>query len=283
MARDLLDRFFSGIADKPAFLPFGEELAVRVGGASTEEMQTDPAVWGSNVVKTARLLEADGLVLGFNYATETTEIINTRASPEFENLHEALNRVGQTDRSWAAIVAAIAGPISLAKGDAEMLVTIKQQCADLVENIASTRPDLLILVEDDESIDKIEFTNVHRKAFNTLKNVAGYFNVPLAVYLKGYTENTLKSIGKLKVPYLFLGTDVDGNVPDPQQLVDLSDQVDGLGLPIDFSNPDLALDQATVYTSSLKGTPHIFTSLGNIPADCDLEASRSLIAELRKL
>ncbi len=302
--RSAMDAF---LANTPgagnAFVPAMEPLAARVGGMSYRSMTGDPAHWSSSLGKAGQLLRADALILGFDdtllaeacgadvqwrddqpvvveagVLPAVTEAINGR----LEAAVEALGRLIQTVRDDFCCIAAMSGPITLAAlldttdGQAGEL---KQITVEIAQALCQKRPDLLLFREG-PAICEDDIGMPQRKAFNTLRNVARYFDIPTAIYVEGYTPETLASIDKLRMDFYFFGETAEGTIPDPGLFLDLAQSVKGIGIALPFGDVTEALTHAELCKKTLAGKNLLFTTPGDLARDTDLDTARAITSGL---
>lgn len=295
MARSSLDAFISGQSpqEKP-LLPAMEPLASRVGSMDFETMRTDPANWASCLAKTGRLLNLSGLILGFDHAL-SSEIYGGCIEPDGMVEHressesqlsialEAFNRLTHTERAHYGCVASLSGPIALAQtiyDDIGRVGDLKQPMVEIAERFCKCRPDLLLFREG-AALGNLSIGMSERKAYNTLKNMAGYFNVPVAIYLEQYDSSLLPELAKLKVSFVLLGADQQGASPDIKAVRELATNVTGVGLPLPFDDPERATALAAEYDRQLSGVNYLYTSMQELSREMDLEKARTLISTLQ--
>lgn len=293
-------------AESKAFVPAMEPLAARVGGMEYQTMTNDPAHWSSNLAKAGQLLEANALILGFditliaeacgasvdwqndrpdlsgvNELPSATDAINGR----LETAVEALGRLCQTERTNFCCIAAMTGPITLAaqlNTTEEKSNDLKRITVKVAQALCNKRPDLLLLREGAAICDN-DIGMPERKAFNTLCNVAKYFNIPTAIYLEGYSKNILTTIDKLKVDFYLFGETEDGTAPDPNWFTELAGRVKGIGIALPFNDKTEALSHAQLCRTTLAGNNLLFTSLGDLDRDTDLDTARAITTGLNAL
>lgn len=277
MSRDILDNFLNGqLSTNKALITMSEPLAARVGSMDYEELVSDPALWSANLAKTGRLLDMDALVLGF--APEIC-LEDSKLSIALD----AFDRLVQTESSYFGCIANMIGPFNMATkllDDHERVAELKQKTVDIAEAFCKKRPDILI-VREDSALGQNSIGIPQRKAFNTLKNMAAYFSVPLGLYLEDYKPAIVADLGKLKIPFIFFGPDHLGEAPSIDVLKQLTNDIDGIGLPIDFDNPEQGRAQAENYIKNLPGVNFIFTNLKELDRNTDLEAILALVSDLK--
>lgn len=271
MSRQVFDVFLTaqGAPATGLLLPV-EALAARVGALSLEAMLSDPANWSSCIAKAGRLLSLDALMLGFN----------AEAQDQTEIGLEALNRLTQTERAQYACVACLPGPSAVAQSGQDE-AGVKEQMVARAEAICKVRPDLLLFREAG-ALGKEPISMGQRKLFNTLKNMASYYNVPVGLYLEDYDSARLPDLGLLKLNFVLLGADQNGQVPDLDALAALADAVQGIGVPLPFDDEANALALASRYQEKLAGRNTLYTALNEFERDADLEGLRNLINRIQQ-
>lgn len=258
--RKLLDAFLSGIAtEQPALLANGDTLAARLGSMELSAMLADPGNWVSNLRKMQQLLSLSAAIV-----QQGTDNAGNNAIAL-----ETLNRLCQTERANMGCIAMMQGPLSMA-GSMDQLDSIKASSVEMAEKLCEARPDLLILNEG-ALLGQNAVAMPQRKAFNTIKNVASYFDVPLAIYLTDYHSDGLDQLGKLKLPYLFLGMDADGELPDAATLAELRFDFQGLGLPLQFTDTAHCKTRITQYREAMGDNSWLLISATELSRDADLE------------
>lgn len=275
MSRGAFDAFIQGQPGRPVLLPLTERLASRVGSDSYEDMTADPALWGGHLARTARLLESDGVVLGFEQAGRSGVTID---DPLLRTAMEAVDRLRQTEGAWLGCIGAMTGPVATSAALGEE--NGRQVAIDIAEAYCKKRPDLLVLREG-AVLGQGEIGMPQRKLYNTIRNMAAYYSVPLAVHLEQYDPARLADLGKLKVSHVFLGPDRDGQVPSPAAVAALIGAVEAIAVPLPESDADNFIAQARDYRAACGDLALAFTSLGTIEKDIDLAVLRTLWGQLR--
>lgn len=292
--------------DRSAFAPAMEPLAARVGGMSYQSMSSDPAQWSGNLIKAGRLLRVDALVLGFDgtllaeacganvqWQEDRPVITGVGVLPpvpeaisgRLETAVEALGRLIQTSRNDFCCIAAMTGPVTLAtllEITDDRAADLKQITVEIAQALCHQRPDLLLFREG-PAICENDIGMPQRKVFNTLCNVAKYFNIPTAIYIEGYTQKTLTSIDKLKMDFYFFGATADGTIPDPGLFLELAQRVRGIGVALPFNDVTAALGHAELCRKTLAGKNILYTSPGDLARDTDLDTARAITSGLKSL
>jgi len=279
MRRELIDNFLNRqITSDKALLTLSEPLAARVGSIAYDKLVMEPTLWGSNLAKTGLLLEMDALLLGF--APEISSNENN-----FSIAVKALGQLIETEQSYFGCIANMTGPISFAAtslGDPERAAELKKVTVKMAEAFCQKRPDILMLREG-AALGQSTIGMQQRKAYNTLKNMAAYYSVPLGIHLEDYDPAIIPELTKLKVPYIFFGADQFGNIPSIDALVKLSDSIDGIGVPVDYQDPQLAMEQTEKYITGLAENNFLIINLKELDSNTDLEATLALVSDLRSV
>ncbi|GHF14037.1 hypothetical protein GCM10017044_05160 [Kordiimonas sediminis] len=287
MTRAAFDRFLNGQAGAEVpLVPMFEDLASRVGSLGAEDMIADAGAWSSNLAKTGKLLSADALVLGFGAGAASYRDAVKGGASALETAGvttalDAFDRLVKTEQSFTGCIASITGPMTLG-AEVPDAADLKHSLVEIAEAFCKTRPDLLLFREGN-ALGGQDVSMAERKAYNTIKNMASYYSVPLGIYLEDYVPSMIPSLAKLKVPYIFLGADKAGNLPDLSLLRDLAAEVDGIGVPINFTDAQAARQQAQDACNTLKGANILFTHSGELGREIDLEATLELIKDLREM
>ena len=280
MTRAAFDTFLQGKAGPPPLIAFCEKLAGRVNQSGYEALVADPQLWCNNVARTARLLGVDAASIGFSHADCSAGDVGGGVE---RNALEAFDRLKQFEDSWLGCIAVIAGPAAVAASlsgrvDEESLAGARQLSADRVEAFCSRRPSLLLLREN-TILASAGISTALRKVYSTLRNMANYYNVPIALYLSGYSGGLLSEVAKLRTGIVFLGPDQEGQMPGLSTITALSHEVGSLSIALPFNEPTKAFAMAQRYLEVCAGQSIAFHSMGDIPEDADLEVVRNFVGE----
>lgn len=273
MSRANFNAFLEGQGGTTVLLPLTEYLASRVGSDSLEDMMADPALWGGHLARTARLVESDAVFVGFDLGASGDV---TADDPRLLNAMEAVDRLRQTEGSWLGTIGVVAGPVSLVAAHGEEAG--RQLAIDMAEAYCRKRPDLLLFREG-QALGQSEIGMSERKLYNTLRNMASYYSVPLAIHIEGYDQALIADLPKLLIGHVFLGIDQQGNVPDAGALAELAGELAGIAVSL----PDDAdsFGKARDLRAAIGDVALAFTSSGNIDKDADLAVLRTLWERLR--
>lgn len=310
--RLLIDRLRRGEpAGRAAYVPFFSSVAARIGGTGIEAMMSDPGLWTSCLVKTAELLDLDGVVAGFDrllvaeacgcrvdtenetWGVEPLQGPLASAPEESERWADALEttkRVFHACRQERMCVAAMTGPLSLATqlfgpdGGAERVAEVKGPLVRLAEAYCETRPDVLCIVELGASSAE-EMLPGFRRLYQTLRNVASYYDIPVALYLEGYEPGALEPFGRLGLDMYLLGPSTAG-APPRGALEVLSQRAlaVGLGLPIDDLQEARRLIDLGHEIDEALGRPGglLFTSHEATSCTVDIDMLHDLVHEIER-
>lgn len=283
--RERTDSFLRGQASGRApFMPFIDELAARVEATSYAAMRADPSVWTGALIKTAQLIGADTVLTGFDPATVAAFCGGDENGSVAAT--ETLTRVVATAGASMGTGAALTGPLTTAvrifagEDIAAALKRLKQAYGTLVERVLQARPDVVLFVEDLSNFGGAVPPDAAR-AYNTLNNLAAYFDVPTAIYVDGYDATRLEAVAPLKVDVRILGRAGDGTPPDLTCAIELADGALGAGIGVQLGSAVDARSQIeAVNAACARGDNLLVTSLGGVAPEIDLETLRALNDEL---
>jgi len=287
--RELFDGFLKGQPGTRApFVPLIDELAARVETIPYRAMCADPSAWTAALIKTAQLIGADTVVTALDttmVATACGVTADGNGTAAAASAVETLKRVVATAAASMGCAAALAGPVSVARRSfaaddvAVAWKRLKQPYAALVESLLQARPDMLLFVENLADLDGAIPPGAAR-AYNTLSKLAAYFDIPVAIYLDGYTAAGLEAVTTVKIDIRILGSAQDGTAPDLASAIDLADGVLGAGIGVGLESPALARAQIEAANAACaNGCNLLITGLGPVSPDIDLEALRALTGD----
>lgn len=222
-------RFFDNISQgavpqRPAWIPFLDSLSAGMEGCTLEEMLSDPTRWANAVPRAARLVSADAAAIGFIPGLCARAFETDGQEPwhdaQVESLIETVHRLVETVHPAMDVIVSLSGPATLARclfnaaPDRVTLDALKPGLVKTLEKLCACRPDIVVMDEYLEQKALIA-TPDFRRFCNTLKNVAGYFNVALGLRISGYehAEEVVEELGILKIDHLLLGAPADGGAP----------------------------------------------------------------------
>lgn len=311
--RDLFIKLLRGeTLTRPAFIPLIRGLAARVGGISMENLYSDPTLWANCIVKTVNLLELDGVVVGFDFTlmaeacgceitwendrpvisgspTRLSEIPEEKG--RMKNGLEAARRVFEICHDQRACVTAITGPVTLADqifGPLEGTIRlngIKNQVTRILEAFCQTRPDLIVFMEG-PALAQSPLGSTQRRLYNTIKNIANYYNISTALYLEGYDVENLTHFSSLMMDFYILGPSRYQSFPPLSEIFALETKAlgVGIGLPLgDFKKAMEIIHQGMEQYRNQKRKGFFLTSFGPVTRNTNLEVLRQLIQEIYQL
>ena len=306
--RELFHKFLRGEpVPRPPFVPLVQGLAARVGGIPFETMNSDPTLWVSSLIKTVELFGLDGVVVGVDFTLMAEacgcEVLWKDDRPVISSLlrdlceapeetgrmrHalEAARRVFQVSRQERACVAAMTGPVTLARqlfGPEEgpgRVGEVKALVVQMTEAFCKTGPDLLLFMEG-QPLGLAELNMGHRRIYNTLRNIASYYNIATGLYLEGYRPEGVAEFSALKLDIHILGPSVDKAIPSLSELQKLGAGGIGIGVGLPIEDLEEAREIINEGLSYAEGGPGIFfTSVGPLDHEVDLESLHRLVKEI---
>jgi hypothetical protein len=307
--RELFTQFLKGEPlSRPCYVPLVRGLMARIEGMTLEALTSDPTLWANSLVKAAELFDFDGVVAGFDFSLmaeacgckivwrDDRPVVqappsgiceNPEESGRIKHALEAARRVFQVCRDRRFCVAALTGPVTLAHqlfGRLEgpkRVGDVKHLVVRVAEAFLKTRPDTLVFMEGRPlaTVDRS-----HQRLYQTLKNIAAYYNIPVSLYVQGYPSRNLSQFASLKMDIYILGPSEDKSLPPLSELWNLSSNAlgVGLGLPVDDLSKARALirEGLDLYRAQGGRRGFFFTSFGPVNRDADLETLHQLIKEI---
>ncbi len=311
--RELFASFLQGAPmSRPAFVPLVRGLAARVGGVKAESFTCDAVSWANLLVKTADLFNLDGVVAGLDFTLLAEAcgcpIMWQDDRPAIAGIApdlcqepekagrmkvalEKAHQVFEISRSVRACVAAMTGPVSLASqlfGPEEgisRLGEVKPLVVRVTEAFCATRPDVLIFLEG-RALAGNQIGMPQRKIYNTLRNLAAHYDIPIGMFLQNYGEELPAGLELLKMDFFVLGLSAGGGLPSRRVLEALAGQGMGMGigLPLDdlqSAREVMALGEELYRSQSGRGL--FFTSLGPVTRDANLDNLHQLVNEISRV
>lgn len=311
--RGFFDRFLQGEPiTRPAYIPLLQGVTARVEGLSRQVMEADPTLWANALMKTAELLEIDGIVAGFDFTllaeacgaavtwkNNCPEIVGPakalrsalQEAGRLRNALEVATRVFQVCRSQRACLISLTGPVTLAtqvfgpEEGPQRIGEIKQVMVKAAEAFCQTRPDVVVFTERG-ALTGGEVSSAYRRMYATLKNVAAYYNIPVALYLEDYDPQDLYRFSSLNADIYIFGPSSEQGLPPLAALSALGEEAVGMGLGLRGDNCGQAIgtiDEVMRYYRT-QGKPNFFfTSLGPVTGEVDLESLRQLIKAITQI
>ena len=289
-----------GTPPAPIYAPLFTALAARIGGTGYHGMSGDPALWSAAITRTAGLFDLDAVCLTADPVLVAeacgAPVVWAADRPSLTGPAPAIAEAPQDARRLAAFlatagrtfatadrarVAALTGPLALAAqlfgadGAESGLNAAKQVLNGALETLCAARPDLLVLVEG-PALTAAAAGGPLRRAYNTLKNVAGYFDVPLAVVLEGYAPDALAACAALPADIFVLGRAADGSLPAP---TDAFPEARALGVCL----PPVANEATRAALARWRGVrgPVFYTSLEPDTGGLDIDEVHAFVRALR--
>ena len=276
--------------ERPPFIPLLGGVVAEVADIPYHEMVSDPTAFSNGLMKAADLLDADGVVVGCDFKLlpeaygakvdwqaqppllmATSEPL--KAPPGMEgrlvNVIESARRVNQICRDKRASINALTGPLTLAcqlfgpQAGNLRLREVKELLVREVEAFCDTRPDAILLMEG-RALADCEIGLAQRRIFKTLKNIAGYFNIPVGLYLQDYgVDGPSPELTSLEMDFYIFGTSVQNTLPSLSMLLALSENGSCFGLGLSHDDIESAGRMiAEVYESCAKRNLYNFFTTG---------------------
>ena len=306
--RQSFDALLAGRAGgRPAWIPLVDEVAPRVAATSYRELSTDPGLWTAGLLGATELLGADALVAGFDFtlAAEAcgaelawsgprpvivrppAEISSEPlAAPRQAALLETLRRLGATAHTHIGLVAALIGPATLALQlcpDLPLedgLRRVRTAHTAMAEAVLKARPDLILFIERPCGTG-LEPPRAWQRAFATLRNLAGYYAVPTAMYLEGWTMPQLAGLATLQMGVYWLG-EGEGDALSAARVLAVGPT--GVGVPVPGPGTGGAREVLDAVRAAREDGRNLFlTTAGVIGGQEDLAGLCALATELHEV
>ena len=308
--RVLFTKFLKGeCLSRPPFVPLIQRLMAKVGGMPLQTLTSDPTLWANCLLKTVGLFNFDGVVVGFDFSLvaeacgceitweDDRPIMGTLSPGLFEKPEESgrikyaletAKRVFGVCGNDRACVAALTGPVTLANqlyGQEEgpkHIGDVKQLAVRVIEAFCQTRPDMLIFMEG-PTFALTEVNLAHRRVYNTIRNIVGYYNIPVALYLQGYRPQNLDQFFSLNMDICILGPSMDRSLCSLSELWNLSAGVLGIGISLPLNDLEKAkeiIDEAIGLYRTKGGHGFFLTSFDDMVSDVNLEMLHQLTKEI---
>jgi hypothetical protein len=297
---------------RPAFVPLVRGLAARVGNVQAQAFTKDPTAWANLLVKTAELFKLDGVVAGLDFTllaeacgcpvdwredrpclAGVAQTINQE--PEMcgrlQVALEKARRVFDISRSSRACVAAMTGPVALAgqvfgpEAGVDRLAEIKPLVVRVAEAFFQTRPDVLLFLEG-RTLGQGKITMTQRKIYNTLRNLAAHYDIPVGMFLRRYDQATLGKLPLLKMDFHVLGEPANGGLPPLELLRELAGEGLGLGVGLPLDDLEAAravMGQGLELYRARAARGIFFTSSGPAGRGVALETLHQLVEEISRV
>jgi hypothetical protein len=310
--RQLFERLSAGEPTlRPAFAPLLSRLVSRVSGVSPRDLPSDPVRWASALVRTAELLDVDGVAFPadasllaeacgcpVSWEDGSPSVAGPSAVPaatpeEAGRLKSALEVAGRVFpgvRAKRGCVSVLTGPGTLSAQlfgpDAvNRLAEVKPVFVRLSEILCKERPDIVCLWEEAPSLfPQGKLPPAFRRIYNTIRNITSYYGIPLAVALVGYEPADLGMLAELGVEIVLPGPSAGGALLTAEELLDhgVTDLTLGLSLPLD-DLPRAKEHLGAALRARDAGRLRSFFLTGFEPGtrDFDLEGLQQLTQEIR--
>lgn len=294
------------------FIALLEQIIPRLEGYRLEQVTSDANLWAKSLRGVARLVESDVITMGWDVSIVAQacgvpmrwendrpilgaapgslngEAANAHRMPAFLETVRILCASADELARVVAIpgVCALAEKVLGCEPDRAKAQALKRAMCEIGESICKARPDMLVVFETLNGHDNAMAGA--RRACATLKNVAEYYRVPLAICLGGYRDasDAARCALDTSVDHLMIGLDAAGQVPDAEEILRAASTKKSIGLaffPDDGEKVAREVDR--ILALGRKLSPHTaiyFITPGPVGCDSDLTALKETVRAVRQ-
>lgn len=310
--RELFNSFLNNEPlSRPVFIPFIGDLLSRIEDESMETLTQDPSLWANSLVKATQLFGFDGIATGFESNTaaaacgcdvfwendkpvllplkgEFSE--EPQKSPSMKLALEVTKRSFSVCRQNKACLSVLTGPYTLLaqlnlENEAVDTNKIKQLMVQITEACCETKPDALIFMEG-ASLSLARIETSHRRFYNTLKNIASYYDIPTGLYIEDYQPETVSELSKINMDMYILGSSLNKDLPLTSELWRLGEGTKGIGIGLPMDDIEKSKELIGKGLELYRANPEhglFFTSSGAAGRDINLDDIHALVSEISNL
>ncbi len=289
----------SAVEGRRILMPLIDNLLPRIASISQQELMADPAQWGRTIMQTNDLVGGDTIAICVDPDITLTgcgaklnwdgdakvcvgEIsisdgLDTEALSDYLQMLEGVVRSPLRNKPCAV---AMLGPATLVSRLFQEVPSkarfneIKGHLTALAETLCALRPELILFIEDEAVLSQANLQDL-RRIYNTLNNVAGYYEVSSALLTDSVTPEQVQALSKLKLDALLVSEIQSGDAL--QGLLEAASEwsLVGLSLPTDPEQARSLLDHIDT-VGAVAPSQLFYITPGQLPQDCDLEQVREV-------
>lgn len=270
-----------------AVLPRLHSLARSAGGDAWESVASDPSHLVPMMKRLAALFGSDALVFGDSsgllplMSGGNGEAV-LAGTGRLDAAVEAVNRLAD-ETGAAARVVILPGPIVTASrlgwSGGDFPESLKEILTAATERFCEARATLVLFDETGAAAD-ILATMPARKIYNTLRNVASYFDVAIGAIIEGLDEDNSEVPAELKLDSLVIAAPSADALPDADTLAAMAEDVRLTGIAVPDKDLPTAAVIAQTAAAALSGKPLFFTTLAS-DGEGSIETMHELMRTLR--
>lgn len=209
--KKVMRNLFSGkpVDTVPVLLPI-IPLGAKTMQVPSAMVAADPALTVQCALQIKQLLAPEGMVLyDISSITEALGGVfrkgmsfpeKAREAGSISLMIETTQRLSATLGKEVAVFAAVPGPVELIVAmteageagqyftDQDMMNSLNSYLIDLAREYMENRADGLVVVESKKYFAREELAGVYSQFLTTVGNLAGYYSIPLTIYLRGQDE-----------------------------------------------------------------------------------------------
>lgn len=280
-------------------MPQVDKLLPRVASIAQKALLADSAQWARTIMQTTDLVEGDAIAICVDpdmtllgCGAELIWDADKKRCADKINLAGELNTAGLTNylQMLEAVVrsplrnkpcaVAMQGPATLAARIFQEVPSkahfgeVKGTLTALAELICQLRPELILFIEDEATLNQTTIQDL-RRIYNTLKNVADYYEVGTGLLVDSITPGQAQALSILRLDALLICELQADDVLSALLSATADWPLLGLSLPInDLGQAQTMLAQ--IDAASVVDPAKIFyITPGQLSQDCDLEQFRA--------
>jgi hypothetical protein len=141
----------------------------------------------------------------------------------------------------------------------------------------------MIVFIEETPLGAADSVSKYRRVYNTLKNIASHYDIPVALYVQDYVMPNVARFLDLRMDVYILGPSATSDLPPLSEVWNLGNDALGVALSVPIDNFERGKDfieKALALHKTEEKHKFFFTSYGPVTRDVDLETMRQLRDEV---